>query len=87
MTLYDNGHNLVANPINRYSVGDRTPGLKRDADGGLTIYVQSDSPSEDNVSNWLPAPKGTFNLVLRTYLPATEIVNQSWSPPPLRPQS
>ena len=33
-TLYNMQYNLVANPINRYSVGDRS-GLKPDADGGL----------------------------------------------------
>jgi hypothetical protein len=45
---------LVANPIGRYSIGDRTPGLRRDADGSLTIVIQHDQPAD--TSNWLPRP-------------------------------
>ncbi len=73
-------YNLVANPIDRYSLGDRS-GMKADADGGLTIYVQKDSPGPDKESNWLPAPDGQFFMILRTYLPADDIVNQTWQPP------
>ncbi len=74
---------MVNNPINRYALGDRSAGLKRDPDGGLTIYVQAEAPEKNKESNWLPAPKGDFNMVLRSYLPAEEIVEQRWSPPPL----
>ena len=80
VTMYNLKYNLVANPINRYSVGDRS-GLKPDADGGLTIYVQRISPGAGNEANWLPAPGGKFFVVLRTYLPAEDIVNQTWQPP------
>jgi hypothetical protein len=80
LTIYNSKHNLVANPINRYSVGDRS-GLKPDADGGLTIYVQKDPPGIEKESNWLPAPDGPFSLFLRAYLPADDIVNQTWQPP------
>ena len=80
VTMYDLKFNLVANPINRYSIGDRS-GMTHDADGGLTIFVQKDSPGVDKESNWLPAPDGQFFLVLRTYLPADDIVNQWWQPP------
>jgi hypothetical protein len=80
VTMYNLKYNLVANPIDRYSVGDRS-GLKPDADGGLTIYVQHDRPAPDRESNWLPAPDGPFFLVLRTYLPADDIVKQTWQPP------
>ena len=80
VTMYNLQYNLVANPINRYSVGDRS-GLKPDADGGLTIYVQRTSPGAGKEANWLPAPDGKFFLVLRTYLPAEDIVNQTWQPP------
>ena len=69
-------------PINRYSLGDRS-GMKADEDGSLTIYLQKDSPGADKESNWLPAPEGKFFLILRTYLPAEELVNQTWAPPPL----
>ena len=78
--MYNLKYNLVANPINRYSLGDRS-GLKRDADGGLTIYLQKDSPGADKESNWLPAPDGPFFLFLRAYLPGDDIVNQTWQPP------
>ena len=80
LTMYNLKYNLVANPINRYSLGDRS-GLKRDADGGLTIYLQKDSPGADKESNWLPAPDGPFFLFLRAYLPGDDIVNQTWQPP------
>lgn len=80
LTMYNKAYNLVANPINRYSVGDRSA-LKRDADGGLTIYIQNDSPGADKESNWLPAPDGPFFLFLRAYLPGDDIVKQTWVPP------
>jgi hypothetical protein len=80
LTMYNKAYNLVDNPINRYSVGDRSA-MKRDPDGGLTIYVQKDSPGPDKETNWLPAPHGLFILFLRAYLPAADIVNQSWRPP------
>ena len=80
VTMYNLKYNLVANPINQFSIGDRS-GMKPDADGGLTIYVQKDMPGADKESNWLPAPDGQFFLVLRTYLPAEDIVNQKWQPP------
>ncbi len=84
VTMYDTSYNLVANPIDRYSIGDRTADVKRDADGGLTLYVQHDKPASDKVSNWLPAPANGFFLVLRTYLPDESLVKQTWQPPPLR---
>jgi len=80
VTMYNPKYNLVANPINRYSIGDRS-GMKPDADGGLTIYVQKDTPGADKEANWLPAPDGQFFMILRTYLPGDEIVNQTWQPP------
>jgi hypothetical protein len=81
LTMYGPDHNLVDNPLDRYSIGSRTPALRRDADGGLTIYVQHVKPEGDWISNWLPAPAGPFNLILRLYLPAREIVEQTWQPP------
>ena len=55
--------------------------MKPDAGGGLTIYVQEDSPGADKESNWLPTPDGQFFMILRTYLPTEDIVNQTWQPP------
>jgi hypothetical protein len=80
VTMYNTKYNLVANPISRYSRGDRS-GMKTDKDGSLTIYVQKDSPGGDKEVNWLPAPEGAFFLILRTYLPADDLVNQTWQPP------
>ena len=80
VTMYNLQYNLVANSINRYSRGDRS-GMKLDKDGGLTIYVQKNSPGADKEANWLPAPEGQFFLIMRTYLPAEDIVDQTWQPP------
>jgi hypothetical protein len=84
LTMYGEDANLAANPIDRFAIGDRTPGVKRDEDGGLTLYVQADSPGEDKESNWLPAPTVNFYVILRAYMPDEEIVNQTWAPPPLK---
>ena len=74
---------LVANPINRYSVGDRTEGLKRGADGSLEIYLTSDNPGPDKASNWLPTPKGPFFFAARFYGPKAGLIDGSWTLPPL----
>ena len=65
VTMYNPQYNLVANPINRYSLGDRS-GMKANDDGSVTIYVQKGSPGPDKESNWLPAPEGKFFLIMRT---------------------
>lgn len=84
ITLYDPTYNFTPNPISRYSVGDRTKGLKQDADGGLTIHIQSASPGKERESNWLPSTtSGPFLLIMRTYIPGAEIVEQKWAPPPV----
>jgi hypothetical protein len=78
---------LVHNPIQRYSLGDRTPGVKYEADGSLTIYLQHQSPGKDKEANWLPAPKGKFALILRMYGPTQtppSIIDGSWTPSPVR---
>ena len=70
LTLYDGKTQLLAaNPIQRYALGDRSPGLQYDADGGLTLILQSDAPENAPQGNWLPTPQGPFNLLLRLYLP------------------
>ena len=76
--------NLVENPINRYSIGDRTPNVKYDADGGLTIYIGPKSTRGEKESNWLPSPtSGLFTLTFRTYGPQKDILEQKWFPPGL----
>ena len=55
-----------------------------DSDGGLTIYIQNESPAEGKESNWLPSTEsGLFILVMRTYMPGAAIVDQIWAPPPV----
>ncbi|MBO9557238.1 MAG: DUF1254 domain-containing protein [Caulobacter sp.] len=64
------------NPIKRYAIGDRTPGLKREADGSVTLWIGRTDPGGERSANWLPAPKsGPFGLYLRTYLPKTELLD------------
>ena len=76
---------LYDNPLNRYSIGDRTKGLKYDADGGLTIYVGHESPGPEHESNWLPAPAAPFSLVARIYGPSKAAMKGEWKLPPLTP--
>jgi hypothetical protein len=81
VTMYGMDYNLVANSANRYSVGDRTHSLKYAADGSLTIYVQNTAPEGDAAANWLPAPEGSFYLLLRLYLPKRAVIDGTWMPP------
>jgi hypothetical protein len=82
LTLYDGAYVLFDNPLDRYGVTDRTPGLRYDADGALEIQIQVDEP-EAGPSNWLPAPRDTFQLVLRTYQPRQPVLDRTWRPPRL----
>ena len=82
ITLYDDKANMVRNEIGRYSIGDRSTGLVRDVQGGLTIAIQADAPVDEQL-NWLPAPEGPFWLVLRAYQPGPSVLNKEWSPPPV----
>lgn len=84
VTLYDDKANLVANDMNRYSVGDRTAGLVRAEDDSLIIAIQNERPTEGDV-NWLPAPKGHFWFLLRAYQPGESIIDGSWQPPKVEP--
>ncbi len=75
---------LVPNPIDRYSIGDRTPGLQFAADGSLTIYLQQESPGPDKESNWLPAPEGEYRPVMRMYQPKSEVLTGGYALPAIR---
>lgn len=71
LTMYDAKNNYtVENSLNRYMVGSDTPDLKKNPDGSFTIYIQAESPGKALESNWLPAPKGPFYLIPRSYAPA-----------------
>jgi hypothetical protein len=74
---------LAANPIKRYSIGDRTPGVTFADDGSLTLYIQMDSPGKDKESNWLPTPPGEFNLMCRVYGPKPAMLDGKYKLPPV----
>jgi hypothetical protein len=69
---------LVENPIDRYSIGDRTPGLHVAGDGSLTIYLQHESPGPEKEANWLPASAGDFRPVMRMYQPKPEVLEGTY---------
>lgn len=81
VSMYNDKNLFINNPINRYAIGKYTEGLKNNTDGSLDIYVQNTSPGKDKESNWLPSPPGSFNMVLREYLPQPQILNGTWQLP------
>ncbi len=83
VTMYERPANLlVANPINRYLINSpMLPSLKKDADGGITLHVQHESPGKERESNWLPSPKGPFLMAMRLYLPKPEALDGTWKAP------
>jgi hypothetical protein len=80
ITLYDNDGFQVANPLNRFAVSSWMP-LKTNPDGSLDLFFQNESPGRDKEANWLPAPKGAFNLTMRLYGPKSEALTGKWNPP------
>jgi hypothetical protein len=85
VTMYDPEFFFVPNPINRYSLSLRDK-LVTGPDGSVEFYLQADSPGKAREANWLPAPKGKFNLVMRLYGPRgtpPSILDGSWTPPPV----
>jgi hypothetical protein len=86
LTMYDLPDSLlVANPINRYLINSpMLPQLMRDADGGLTLLIQNQSPGKGKEANWLPAPNGPFRMYLRLYWPKADALNGGWTKPPLQ---
>ncbi|MBO9706968.1 MAG: DUF1254 domain-containing protein [Caulobacter sp.] len=81
LTLYNEHHFFHPNALGRYSLGTKNKGLKRNADGSLTLYVGAKSPGVDKESNWLPAPDGAFSLYIRAYWGKAAIIDESWKPP------
>ena len=81
ITMYDEKGLLVDNPINRYSIGKYTEGLKNNTDGSLDIHIQNASPGTEKESNWLPSTEGKFSMVLRMYLPQPQAINGTWQLP------
>ena len=82
ITLYDAQGFQVANELNRFAVSNWMP-FKYNDDGSLDLYFQHESPGKDKEANWLPAPKGPFNLTMRLYAPKSEALTGKWNPPPV----
>ena len=82
VTLYDGEGYQVANSLNRFAVSSWMK-FKYDPDGSLDLYVQNESPGADKEANWLPAPKGPFNLTMRLYAPKNDALTGKWTPPPV----
>jgi hypothetical protein len=85
--MYDGtSQSLVSNPINRYLINSpMLADLKRDADGGLTLSIQHESPGDEKEANWLPAPDGPFYLVMRLYWPKPQAFDGTWTAPLIWP--
>lgn len=84
VTIYDERYDLIANQFNRHSLGTKDErAMVFGQDGSLEILIQADPPGEDKLANWLPAPKGPFNLFMRAYLPDETLINQTFVPPPV----
>jgi len=86
LTMYDDEYFFVANPLNRYSISARQ-NLKANADGSVDLYLQNENPGADKESNWLPAPKHEFILMLRLYWPrekSPSILNGTWKVPAVK---
>ena len=81
LTLYNEHHFYNVSPLNRYSLGSKTPDLQTNSEGSLTLYAGAAPPGADKESNWLPAPQGPFSLYIRGYWPKPELLDRSWTPP------
>jgi hypothetical protein len=82
ITLYDPQGFQVANKLNRFAVSSWMP-FHYNPDGSLDLYFQNESPGGDKEANWLPAPKGPFNLTMRLYAPKSAALTGKWNPPPV----
>jgi hypothetical protein len=84
LTMYDADGFQVANPLNRFALGDRDD-MKFNADGSLDLYVQNQNPGPDKEANWLPGPKsGPLGLTMRLYAPKPQVADGRWDPPALK---
>jgi hypothetical protein len=83
LSVYDDQKRVGANAQNRYSVGSAGR-LKTNADGSLDIVIQAADPGPDMAANWLPVPKGNFNLVLRIFWPKQPVIDGKWVAPGVR---
>jgi hypothetical protein len=82
VTLYDQQGYQVANSLNRFAVSSWMP-FRHNPDGSLDLYFQNENPGPAKEANWLPAPKGSFNLTMRLYAPKSDALTGKWNPPPV----
>jgi hypothetical protein len=82
VTLYDKEGFQVPNSLNRFAVSSWMP-FNTNPDGSLDLIIQNDRPAPEMESNWLPAPKGEFNLTMRLYAPRSDALTGKWNPPPV----
>jgi len=82
LTAYDSEGYFIPNSLNRQAIGDRS-NLTFNADGSLDLYIQTESPGASKQANWLPVVKGPFTLMLRLYAPKNEVLDRTWTPPPI----
>jgi hypothetical protein len=84
LTMYDSDDFLYANSLNRYAIGNRTSGLVYGRNGSLTLNIQHAEPASAAArANWLPAPAGSFHMILRLYQPSASALDGKWKPPPV----
>lgn len=86
LTLYDNDGYQVPNSLNRFAISSWMP-LKYNADGSLDLFIQNADPGGDKSADWLPAPKGPFNVLMRLYAPRSDALTGKWAPPPVMKQA
>jgi hypothetical protein len=82
VTLYDQQGYQVANPLNRFALSSWMP-FHYNPDGSLDLYLQNENPGPAKEANWLPAPKGPFNVTMRLYAPKSQALTGLWNPPPV----
>lgn len=83
VTAYDKDGYFIPNKLNRQAIGDRNK-LAISGDGSLDLYIQAESPGAEKEANWLPVAKAPFNLLMRLYSPRAEILDGTWTPPPVK---
>ena len=83
LAMYNDKQSFVPNSLDRHAIGDRDK-PKFNADGSLDLYLQNEDPGRDKESNWLPAPKENFSVILRIYWPKQEMLDRNWTPPAIQ---
>ena len=89
LTMYKMPESLLTeNPLNRYLLNSpMISDFEKDSDGGITLYIQNESPGKDLETNWLPAPDGSFSMILRLYWPKAAALSGAWKEPKLQRQN